>query len=136
MKKGQELKKEIITKLNLNAKDISVRYDGSYEVKIKPWIPASKIEAIAKSRESYQRCEASGEILCGGNTFVFVVYDYELKLTDDLIEKIESLPIPLRPIGSRPFAVTSPNLGSTRRWKPTYKKRSITASRSIPIPSS
>ena len=91
--KGQDLKKEIISKLKLKASDLSVKYDGSYQITIKSWFPASKIEAIAKKNEHIDRCEFSGEILCGGNTFVFVNYDYNLKLTEELIEKIEALPI-------------------------------------------
>jgi len=90
---GSDLKKEIITKLNLKASDISVRYDGSYRVTIKTWIPLSKVEEIAKSRESYQRDDRTGEILCGGNTFVFVDYDYKLELTEELINAVKSLPV-------------------------------------------
>ena len=92
--KGQELKKEIITKLNLRARDISVESDYSaFRITVKTWIPLSKVEEIANTRQHIDRCERTGEILSGGNTFVFVHYDYGMKLTDELVLKIEGLPI-------------------------------------------
>ena len=91
---GQELKKEILSKTGLKAKDISVRYDYlSFRVKVKSWTPLSKIKEIAKSRQHIDYCERSGEILSGGNTFVFVEYDYKMELTDNLIEKVKSIPV-------------------------------------------
>jgi hypothetical protein len=38
----------------------------------------SKISAIAQRFESVRRCEATGEILCGGNTYVEIKYSAEL----------------------------------------------------------
>ena len=92
-KSGQELKKEIITKLGLKSSDLSVRYDGSYNISVKTWFPISKIEEITKKYESIDRDERTGEILCGGNTFVFVTYDYNLKLTEELTNAVKSLPV-------------------------------------------
>jgi hypothetical protein len=89
--KGQDLKKEILNATGLKARDISVRYDGSYHVNVKTIYPLSEIEEIANKKESYQRDEATGEILCGGNTFVFVKYDYDFKLPDEMRNTILSL---------------------------------------------
>ena len=89
--KGQDLKKEILQATGLKSKDISVRYDGSYHVKLKTVYPISIVEEIAKTKESYQRDEKTFEILCGGNTFVFVDYDYDLQFTDDIKNTILSL---------------------------------------------
>ena len=73
--KGKELKKEITTKLGIKPSLISVRYDGSYRIDIKDWaINKEAVEEIAKTKQSIRRCEYTHEILCGGNTFVFVNY--------------------------------------------------------------
>ena len=73
--RGTELKKEIRENVKtLGHRDLSVKYDGSYRVALKKFVPLSPIEKIAEKRESYQRCEATGDILQGGNTFVFVEY--------------------------------------------------------------
>ena len=72
---GNELKKEIRKAVPaLGHRDLSVKYSGSYDVNVKKVVPLSKVEAVAGQCESYSRCEASGEILSGGNTFVFVKY--------------------------------------------------------------
>lgn len=42
-------------------------------------IDPKTVEAIAKQYESIDRCDYSGEILSGGNTFVFVKYDWEVE---------------------------------------------------------
>ena len=94
-KTGNELKKEIRAAVpELGHRDLSVKYDGSYRVKVKKVVPLSKVEEIAKGEESYSRCEASGEILSGGNTFVFVEYcnwlmpqdePYEVEVPEEMI---------------------------------------------------
>ena len=40
--------------------------------------PKLKIEQLTKGYESYERDEFTGEILSGGNTFVFANYAYGL----------------------------------------------------------
>jgi hypothetical protein len=58
-----------------NQKRVSVRKrsTGSVNVEIlDPTANVEEIENIAKKYESYDRDERTGEILCGGNTFVFV----------------------------------------------------------------
>jgi len=96
---GNELKKEIRGAVpELGHRDLSVRYDGSYRVDVKKVVPLSKVEAVANKQESYSRCEASGEILSGGNTFVFVNYcrwnrskdeSYEVDVPQEFIEAVE-----------------------------------------------
>lgn len=53
---------------------------GEQKITIKDLaIDIKEIEQLAKGYESYERDEFTGEILSGGNTFVFVNYDYGLK---------------------------------------------------------
>lgn len=63
-----------------NNRRVGVRYDGyAIWVTIKELaIDKKEIESIAMKYESYSRDEHTGEILQGGNTFVFVDYDYRL----------------------------------------------------------
>jgi len=93
---GRELKKKIREKTGLSVRDISVRegggsYSTSFHVKLKTPYPKSKVDDIARESESYERCQASGEILGGGNTFVFVKYDYEMEIPEKLKEQIIGL---------------------------------------------
>ena len=46
-----------------------------------------KIEEIGRGKESYQRDQATGSILAGGNTFIFVELDY--KFRSELVKKVE-----------------------------------------------
>lgn len=59
---------------------VGVSYDGyAIRLTIKELaIEMKEIESIAMKYESYSRDERTGEILSGGNTFVFVDYDYRL----------------------------------------------------------
>jgi hypothetical protein len=63
-----------------NARKVTVRRDHStLRVTIcDAAVPLSAIKAIADQFSSVRRCEKSGEILCGGNTFVDVQYTPEL----------------------------------------------------------
>ena len=58
---------------------VSVRCDHSaIRVSIiDPTVSKKTVEEIAEKFESIDRCNYSGEILCGGNTFVFVEYSSE-----------------------------------------------------------
>ena len=77
---GKGIKEELKDK-GFNTKNISVReksggYSTAYYVTIKdPTIDKDEVERIAEGRESYERDYATGEILSGGNTYVFVDYD-------------------------------------------------------------
>jgi len=70
--------KEELKDNGIDTKNIGVRErGGSYYITIKdPTIDKDKVEKIAEHNESYERDYATGEILSGGNTFVFVDYDY------------------------------------------------------------
>lgn len=63
-----------------NNRKVGVRYDGyAIWLTIKDLaIDIKEIEQLAKGYESYERDEFTGEILSGGNTFVFVNYTYGL----------------------------------------------------------
>ena len=75
MKTAKDLRKQLKDELGLNSRQVSVRSDScSIHVTIKVPAPKSPIEAIAKTAESIDRCEYSGEILSGGNTYVSVTY--------------------------------------------------------------
>lgn len=60
---------------------VGVRYDEyAIWLTIKDLaIDIKEIEQLAKGYKSYERDEFTGEILSGGNTFVFVNYAYGLK---------------------------------------------------------
>ena len=75
----KEIRDRIKAELGLNSRQVSVRggrctYSYAIRVTIKVPVAKSQIEAIAKSAESIARCEYSGEILSGGNTYVTVEY--------------------------------------------------------------
>lgn len=63
-----------------NNRRVGVSYDGyAIRLNIKELaIDIKEIENIAMKYENYSRDERTGEILSGGNTFVFVDYDYRL----------------------------------------------------------
>jgi hypothetical protein len=79
------LKKEF----KLTNRDVGVRYDGSIRLTLKtvkalPYM--KKIEEAARKHESYQRDERTGDILRGGNTFVFI--DLDWKFREKLVKQI------------------------------------------------
>ena len=68
--------------LGFTAKHVSVRTSrgSAVNVNIKsPLLSMEVAEKIGKKYESVTRCEHSGEILSGGNTFIFVSYDWDYK---------------------------------------------------------
>lgn len=85
------LKKE----LGLTARDVSVtsKYGGTSSavtVKIKNTKALenyTKIENIGNSKQSYETDRRTGEILGGGNTFIFVSLDY--KFEQELSKKVQ-----------------------------------------------
>ncbi len=53
---------------------------GAYRITIKDLkIDDEEVKKIVKKHESYDRDVKTGEILAGGNTFVFVDYDYDVQ---------------------------------------------------------
>lgn len=73
--------RQALKKAGYTTKDVSVtNSNGNVNVvckSIKACADIEKIEAIAKNQESIGRCEITGEVLCGGNTFVFVEMKYK-----------------------------------------------------------
>lgn len=81
--KAAAIRKELKKQLGVTSKQVSVRsrnsgYDEAIDVTIKDLkVNKMKVEAIANRYEYIRRCEYSGEILSGGNTYVFVRLDYD-----------------------------------------------------------
>lgn len=100
MKTNKEIKKEITAELKesgYNSRKVSVSVkDAGWSTKIDitikdPTVNAHEIEAIVNKRESIDRDERTGEILAGGNTYVFVSYKYGLfdQLASDYLAEAE-----------------------------------------------
>lgn len=81
MKNEANLIREELKKLNISNKQVSVRSDyNSVNLSIKDIsIDAKQIEEIAKKYEKVHYCEITQEILSGGNSFVFVSYDWKVE---------------------------------------------------------
>lgn len=81
---AQELRAELKAR-GWSSRDVSVRvkpctYSRAIDIVIKRVdISKKEVEGLAGKYESVRRCEASGEILSGGNTYVSVTYDWKLK---------------------------------------------------------
>lgn len=77
---GAKEVKNFLKENGIDTKNIRVNSSSSINVKLlDPKLDYDKIEQLLKEKfESYQRDEGSGEILSGGNTFVFIEYDYDL----------------------------------------------------------
>ena len=69
--------------IGITSKQVSVKsgysgYDSVLRITIKDLtVSYQTVENIAKHFEEYERDERSGEILEGGNTFIFTDYDYD-----------------------------------------------------------
>lgn len=72
--------KQVLKEHGYNNRKVGVRYDGhAIWLTIKYLaIDIKEIEQLVKGYESYECDEVTGEILSGGNTFVFVNYAYGL----------------------------------------------------------
>lgn len=80
--------KSLLKKNGIETKKISVRSDWhSINITLKDLsLPITKIEKIVKIEfEKIDRCHVSGEILAGGNTFVFV--DFDSKVVHEAVEQ-------------------------------------------------
>lgn len=71
--KAAEIRNQLKT-LGYTSRDVSVRSDhSSLDITIRrSGLNVKAIRDIAESFENIRRCEASGEILSGGNTYVFI----------------------------------------------------------------
>jgi len=84
--KAVEIRSQLKT-LGYGARDVSVRSDhNSIDITIRRnGLKVKAIRDIANSAERIDRCEASGEILSGGNTYVFV------RFSDDVTDAMTKL---------------------------------------------
>lgn len=75
------IKKEL-KEAGYSTKDFSVSvkdslYDTAIKIKIKtPYVSRANVEKILKHWESYELDQRTGEILQGGNTYIFIQYEY------------------------------------------------------------
>lgn len=111
-----DIRATLKSRLGLTTRDVSVVVtpSGSIRASIKnPDVRLSDVEAIANKHERIDR-DGFGEILCGGNTFVFVGYSREAvaiiesRYSDDLTAAAAALKARgdrnlLMPIGSTGF---------------------------------
>ena len=77
MELAKEIRSELKKELGLNSRNVSVRcpHYGCIRVEVKNKDTQKHyeaIKAIAKKYEKVDRCESTGEILSGGNTYIFV----------------------------------------------------------------
>lgn len=91
--------REELKAIGIKPRQVSIRRDGSSaNVTIKDLsVEYDKVNEAAHKFEKIDRCEYSGEILCGGNRFVFVDYDWrvesaakETELYKELLAKAEA----------------------------------------------
>jgi len=79
---AKEVRDILKKKLKLTSRDVSITSKGAMRVSIKTYkalMLFDKIKEIAMSYESYRTDYASGEILTGGNSFVFVEIMYKFR---------------------------------------------------------
>lgn len=76
---AKQIRADLKSKLGLNSRQVSVRKSSGggavYVTILTTAASLDEVEKIARAYESVRYCEYSGEILCGGNTFVRVEYD-------------------------------------------------------------
>lgn len=95
--KVKEIRMRLKKELNYSNRQVSVKKDNnSIVVTVKIPVDIRPIKKIVKAYEKVDRCERSGEILCGGNIFVFVEYSWEMikeeskKFLDEALKAIEA----------------------------------------------
>jgi len=71
--------KSYLKENGIDTKHVRITTKSSINVKLlDPKLDYEKIDTLLKEKyEFYQRCESTGEILSGGNTFVFVSFSQE-----------------------------------------------------------
>lgn len=93
MKEQAKKIREELKKIGITSKQVSVTSDySSVDCKIKDFtIDPELVSNIAKKYERIRYCEFSHEILSGGNSFVFVSYDWQAESALMKSEKAISL---------------------------------------------
>lgn len=72
---AKAIRKELKEKLGYTSRQVSVRCSNGNAIRVEikdKTIERKAIEDIAYPYEAVDRCEVTGEILAGGNTYVFV----------------------------------------------------------------
>lgn len=96
MEKRKTKAQEVAAKLKaigITNKQVSCRGDyNSINCRVKDLsIDLEVVKNIAEEYEKIDRCEYSGEILAGGNTYVSVTYDYDTEREHSKSEKFQQL---------------------------------------------
>ena len=82
--KAAEVRKQL-KEIGITSKQVSVKsgycgYDDNLNITIKDLsVNEQTVKDIAEQFEEYERDERSGEILEGGNTYIFIDYDYDAR---------------------------------------------------------
>lgn len=118
---AKAIRQALKSKLKLTSKDVSVRTShGSFRLNIlTAEVDAAKVKAIAARFESIRYCEATGYMLSGGNTFVFVT---EYQPMDAVEMTVENTATRAKMYGSTPG-------GWFERYFPTVAKAEAFAGR-------
>ena len=104
------IKKEL-KEAGYSTKDFSVSvkdslYDTAIKIKIKtPYVSRANVEKLLKHWESYELDQRTGEILQGGNKYLFVEYDY--KIAELIPEEIKGTALKI--LESRPAGIQVAN---------------------------
>lgn len=89
------IRTELRAELGVTARQVSVCSDhGSLSLVIKaPGIKLKAVEEIANRQQRVRRCEITGDILQGGNTFVSVTFDWKLleDAAQPIVQWVESI---------------------------------------------
>ncbi len=91
---SKDLKKEIQNATGLKFRELSVKYgftghSDKFDIKVKVEnFPLSKIKDIAEKYAHQDYCQASGEALMGGNTYVSVTYPWDQKMSEQFNTEI------------------------------------------------
>jgi hypothetical protein len=89
---GNQAKKELKA-AGIDTKKIRIytrRGSGSLNVSIRDLsISVESVDAVLRKYENISRCEHTGEILQGGNDFVFIGYDWEASIPEAFVDAFQ-----------------------------------------------
>jgi len=103
--------------LGYTPKQVSVRqHNRSVDVIIKDFTANYKALERLRKYERVRRCEATHEVLCGGNTFVSISYDWkreaDIKKTPDYLSFLNGIISKLSEIEGNSGVALSPNIAA------------------------
>jgi len=86
---ANQIKRLLKQNLDVKRSDIRCRVDSSYRITLMSYsVSKEAVERVLEPLKSVSRCESSGEILSGGNTFVFVDYDYDCEIPSEAMHHL------------------------------------------------